>query len=81
MGTEITQELITNGTNDKWLNNIISLGKKMLTTNRDIEIDPYVISTRIQNRIGDVVLINLNKRYEAELSECKRHHAKREKVL
>lgn len=59
-GRTITLQEKIYGSNDRWLNNIISLTKLILSTNRQERVNLDLARTRINNRIKDTVFINLN---------------------
>jgi hypothetical protein len=67
----ISENDILNGVEDKWLNNIISFARFMIVTNRSEPKSPTEIEARINNRISDIVFINLNKTNQMSLIKDK----------
>jgi hypothetical protein len=68
----IDQHLISFGSDDRWLNNIISLGKRLLAINRSEPIDITNAIGMVQHRIRDTVFINSNKVGHVELAKTKK---------
>jgi len=54
----LPEETITNGSPDKWLNNIISLMKLELSINRDTPLNVELLKNKLSNRIEDLKWIN-----------------------
>jgi hypothetical protein len=58
---EIPLETITNGSQDSWLNNIISLAKHKLAVNRKDSVNIKLLETQIKNRCSDIRFITKNR--------------------
>jgi len=64
--TEVTQitlpaETITNGSPDKWLNNLISITKLELSKDRNVPINTELLKSKLKSRIEDLKVINDRK--------------------
>ncbi len=57
---EIDENLIISGSDDKWLNNAISIGRYIICTNRSEIRTTAEVETRVNNRINDMVFIKKN---------------------
>jgi hypothetical protein len=72
LNSNIDHQIITYGTDDRWLNNIVSLGKRILAINRSEPIDINHVMALVQHRIRDTVFINSNKTSAIELAKTKK---------
>lgn len=67
----VMEQDVMEGSDDKWFNNVISLSRNILATNRSEDKDPSLVETRILNRISDTVFIGNNKSKLRDLNKDK----------